>query len=85
MKGLKFSLCGLGLILVAMFCLIASGRNYNAALAFGIIFVILGIALLVLGILVKDSLSELKRFKIVDSSKHSDKDAEENAKEDDKN
>lgn len=69
MKGLKFSLCGLGLILVAMFCLIASGRNYNAALAFGIIFVILGIALLVLGILVKDSLSELKRFKIVDSSK----------------
>lgn len=69
MKGLKFSLCGLGLILVAMFCLIAGGRNYNAALAFGIIFVILGIALLVLGILVKDSLSELKRFKIVDSSK----------------
>lgn len=83
MKGLKFSLCGLGLILVAMFCLIASGRNYNAALAFGIIFVILGIALLVLGILVKDSLSELKRFKIVDSSK-SEQDAEENAKEDDK-
>ena len=69
MKGLKFSLCGLGLILVAMFCLIAGGRNYNAALAFGIIFVILGVALLVLGILVKDSLSELKRFKIVDSSK----------------
>ncbi len=69
MKGLKFSLCGLGLILVAMFCLIAGGRNYNAALAFGIIFVILGIALLVLGILVKDSLSELKRFRIVDSSK----------------
>ena len=83
MKGLKFSLCGLGLILVAMFCLIAGGRNYNAALAFGIIFVILGIALLVLGILVKDSLSELKRFKIVDSSK-SEQDAEENAKEDDK-
>lgn len=83
MKGLKFSLCGLGLILVAMFCLIASGRNYNAALAFGIIFVILGIALLVLGILVKDSLSELKRFRIVDSSK-SEQDAEENAKEDDK-
>ena len=83
MKGLKFSLCGLGLILVAMFCLIAGGRNYNAALAFGIIFVILGVALLVLGILVKDSLSELKRFKIVDSSK-SEQDAEENAKEDDK-
>ena len=83
MKGLKFSLCGLGLILVAMFCLIASGRNYNAALAFGIIFFILGIALLVLGILVKDSLSELKRFRIVDSSK-SEQDAEENAKEDDK-
>lgn len=83
MKGLKFSLCGLGLILVAMFCLIASGRNYNAALAFGIIFVILGIALLVLGILVKDSLSELKRFRIVDSSK-SEQDAEENAKEDGK-
>ena len=69
MKGHKFSLCGIGLILVAMFCLIAGGRNYNAALAFGIIFVILGIALLVLGILVKDSLSELKRFRIVDSSK----------------
>lgn len=65
MKGIKIMLCGLGLIFTALFCLLAS-RNYAVGLTFGILFLLVGIALMVIGLIVKDSLSELKSIKIVE-------------------
>ena len=71
MKGLKFTLYGVGMILVAVFCLLG-GINYGVALAFGIIFVIAGVALMVLGLLVNESLSELKNLRFFGASKSSE-------------
>ena len=60
MKGLKIMLCGLGLILIAVFCCIAGPYgSYVAGLIFGILFLISGIALMVIGLFVNESLADL--------------------------
>lgn len=65
MKGLKIMLCGLGLILIAVFCCIAGPYgSYVAGLIFGILFLISGIALMVIGLFVNESLADLKSIKI---------------------
>ncbi len=62
MKGLKIVICGFGMLFTALFCLLAS-RTYAAGLTFGILFLIVGFALMVLGLFVNDSFSDLKSLK----------------------
>ncbi len=84
MKGLKILLCGLGLLIVALFCVIAGPYgNYIVGIIFGVLFLVLGLGLMVVGLLVGDSLSELKSLRITMGGDKKDEEPEEK-KDDDK-
>lgn len=71
MKGLKILLCGLGLFLVALFCVIAGPYgNYIVGIVFGVLFLVFGFVFVVAGLLIGDSFSDLfKALKISSEGK----------------
>ncbi len=82
MKAIKCMLLGLGFIFTALFCIIAA-REYAVGLVFGLIFLIGGLALMVLGFL--GDWSEIKELGKAKSQQSGDTKVEENKAENSEN
>ena len=81
---MKKNLAVMTAVCVALFCVIAGPYgNYIVGIIFGVLFLVLGLGLMVVGLLVGDSLSELKSLRITMGGDKKDEEPEEK-KDDDK-